>query len=276
MWPFSYFKKCKEEKIKRAQEELRLVEEDKQKTIVKRKAFYNEHRSYINEILQTHNKDQRQKRDEYISKKEQENKNLNCTCPHCKSNDVIEVFRRQKGELKGSFNSSSSHSHSLFSGYSSCSSNGKIEGYLDTFKVNKCSRCGWEWEKLPEIICPSEISFFSGEEDWDICATWFINHITRLINKINSFDPNRLDNKFNTIDEIIEDSKNNVWYTSVKDWPLELLYHITFINRDDVIKQEEVFSKYEYDDGGEDYLGSFSQKYEEILINHFGFKKHFE
>ena len=52
MWPFSYFKKRKEEKIKRAQEELKLVEEDKQKAIAERKALYNKYKSYIDEIIQ--------------------------------------------------------------------------------------------------------------------------------------------------------------------------------------------------------------------------------
>lgn len=273
MWPFSYFKKRKEEK-------LRLIEEAKQKAIAERKDLYNEHKSYIDEIIQTHNEDQRQKRKEYIDKKEQDNKKSNHTCPHCKSNEVIDVFRRPKGELKGSFNSnfSSSYSHNIFGGYNSTShsSNGKIEGSLDTLKVNRCSKCGHEWEKLSECIYPSEIDFFPGEEDWNDYATYFINHITRLINKINEFDPNRLDNKFDSIDEIIEDAKDNVWYRKVKDWSLELLYYITFKNKYDVRVKEEVFDEYEYDDGGEDYLGSFSQEYEEILINHFGFKKHFE
>ena len=273
MWPFSYFKKRKEE-------ELRLIEKAKQKAIAERKALYNEHKSYIDEIIQPHNKDQRQKRDEYISKKEQDNKNWNHTCPHCKSNEVIEVFRRQKGELKGSFNSSysSSYSHCLFSGYGSSShkSSGNIEGSLDTLKVNRCNKCGHEWEKLPERIYTSEIDFFLGEENWDNYATYFINHITRLINKINEFDPNRLDNKFNNIDEIIEDAKDDIWYKRVKGWSLELLYYVAYQNKYDIRKKEEVFGEYEYDDGGEDYLGSFSQEYEEILINHFGFKKHFE
>lgn len=273
MWPFSYFKKRKEER-------LRLIEEAKQKAIAERKDLYIEHKSYIDEIVQTHYNDQRQKRDEYIDKKERSNKKLNHTCPRCKCNEVIEVFRRPKGELKGSFNSSSSssYSHSLFSGYglSSHSANGKIEGSLDTLKVNRCSKCGHEWEKLPENIYPSEINFFPGEEDWDNYATYFINHITRLINKINEFDPNRLDNEFNNVDEIIEDAKDNIWYKAVKDWSLELLYYMAFTNRSDVRKIEEVFNEYEYDDGGEKYIGSFSQEYEEILINHFGFKKHFK
>lgn len=280
MWPFSYFKKRKEEKIKRAQEELKLAEEVKQKAIAERKALYNKYKSYIDEIIQTHNEDQCQKKFEYIDKKEQDNKKSNHICPHCKSNEVIEVFGRQKGELKGSFNSSSSssYSHSLFSGYgsSSHSSSGNINGSLDTFKVNRCSKCGHEWEKLPECIYPSEIKYFPGKENWDDYIPYFISHITRLIDKINRFDPDRLDNKFNSVDEIIEDAKNNTWYKLVKDLPLELLYYITYQNKYHISRKEEVFAKYNYDDGGQDYLGSFEPKFEAFLIEHFGFKKHFE
>lgn len=273
MWPFSYFKKRKEE-------ELRLIKEAKQKAIAERKDLYIEHKSYIDEIVQTHYNDQRQKRNEYIDKKEKKNKETNHKCPRCGCTETIEVFRRPKGELKGSFNSSSSssYSHCLFSGYgsSSHSSSGNIKGSFDTLKVNKCHKCGSEWEILPELIYPSQINFFPGEEDWDHYAIYFINHITKLINKIDEFDPNRLDNKFNSVDEIIEDAKDNIWYGAVKDWSLELLYYMAFINKYEIRKSEEVFAEYEYDDGGESYLGSFSQEYEEMLINHFGFKKYFE
>lgn len=280
MWPFSYFKKRKEEKIKRAQEELRLVEEDKQKAIAERKALYNKYKSYIDEIIQTHNEDQCQKRFEYIDKKEQDNKKSNHICPRCKSNEVIEVFGRQKGELKGSFNSSSSssYSHSLFSGYSSSShsSSGNIDGSLDTFKVNRCSECGHEWEKLPECVYLSEKDYFPGKEDWDSYVTCFIDRVPRLIDEINRFDPNRLDNEFNSVDEIVENSKSYTWYQLVKDLPLELLYYIAYQNKYYINRKEEVFAKYNYNDGGQDYLGSFEPKFEAFLIEHFGFKKHFE
>ena len=74
MWPFSYFKKLKEEKIKRAQEELRLAEEAKQKAIAERKALYNTHKEYIDDIVKSHNEDQAKKRNNYIDIKEKKNK----------------------------------------------------------------------------------------------------------------------------------------------------------------------------------------------------------
>ena len=77
MWPFSYFKKFKEEKIKRAQEELRLVEEAKQKAIAERKVLYNTHKEYINDLVASHKEDQALKRSNYIEKKEKENKKAN-------------------------------------------------------------------------------------------------------------------------------------------------------------------------------------------------------
>lgn len=280
MWPFSYFKKLKEEKIRRVQEELRLVEEAKQKAIAERKALYNAHKEYINDIVKAHNEDQAQKRNNYVDKKEKENKEANHKCPRCGCTETIEVFRRPKGELKGSFssNSSSSYSHGLFSGYggSSHSSRGDIEGSLDTIKVNRCSKCEHEWEILPEVIYSSQVDYFVGEEDWDDYAKYFINDVTILINKIKRFDPNRLDNKFNSVAGIIEDAKDSVWYRRVKDWSLELLYYMAYQNKYDIRKKEEVFAEYNYNDGGQDYLGSFEPKFEAFLMEHFGFKKHFE
>ena len=280
MWPFSYFKKLKEEKIRKAQEELRLAEEAKQKAIAKRKTLYNTYKEYIDDIVKAHNKDQAQKRNNYIDKKEKENKESNHKCPRCGCTETIEVFRRQKGELNGSFSSksSSSYSHGLFSGYgeSSHSSGGSIKGSLDTLKVNRCTKCENEWEILPEVIYPSQIDFFVGEEDWDTYAKYFINDVTTLIYKIKKFDPNQLDNKFNSVDEIIEDTKNDIWYRRVKDWSLELLYYMAYQNKYDIRKEEKVFAEYNYNDGGQDYLGSFEPKFEAFLMEHFGFKKHFE
>lgn len=280
MWPFSYFKKLKEEKIRRAQEELRLAEEAKQKAIAERKALYNAYKEYIDDIVKTHNEDQAKKRKNHIDIKEKKNKEANHKCPRCGCTETIEVFRRPKGELNGSFSSSSSssYSHGLFSGYgeSSHSSRGSIKGSLDTLKVNRCSKCENEWEILPEVIYPSQVDYFFGEEDWDTYAKYFINDVTRLIHKIEEFDPNQLDNKFNSVDEIIEDAKNDLWYNKVKGWSLELLYYMAYQNKYDIRKDEEVFAEYNYNDGGRDYLGSFEPEFEAFLMEHFGFKKHFE
>lgn len=272
MWPFSYFKKRKEEK-------LRLVEEAKQKAIAERKALYSTYKEYINELIAVHNKEQAQKKNDYIDKKEKENRETNHKCPRCGCTETIEVFRRPKGELNGSFssNSSSSYSHGLFSGYgeSSYSSRGNIKGSLDTLKVNRCAKCEHEWEILPEVIYSYQINYFTGEENWDTYARYFINDVTRLIHKIKEFDPGQLDNKFNNIDEIIEDAKNDIWYQKVKDWSLELLYYLAYQNKYYIRKKEEVFTEYNYNDGGQDYLGSFEPKFEAFLMEHFGFKKHF-
>ena len=51
---------------------------------------------------------------------------------------------------------------------------------------------------------------------------------------------------------------------------------MAYQNKYDIHKKEEVFVEYNYNDGGQDYLGSFEPKFEAFLIEHFGFKKHFE
>ena len=75
---------------------------------------------------------------------------------------------------------------------------------------------------------------------------------------------------------MIEKAKDDIWYRKVKDWSLELLYYMAYRNKYNIRPYEEVFAEYDYNDGGQNYLGSFEPKFEAFLIEHFGFKKHFE
>ena len=51
---------------------------------------------------------------------------------------------------------------------------------------------------------------------------------------------------------------------------------MAYQNKYDIRREEEVFAEYNYNDGGRDYLGSFEPEFEAFLMEHFGFKKHFE
>lgn len=273
MWPFSYFKKRKEEK-------LRLIEEAKQKAIAERKALYNERKSYIDDIINAHQVEEEQK----ISKQEEriakENKISNNNCPHCGCTDIIQVYKRTKGEISGSIesNSHSIYSHNFFSGWGSFThnTNGNIDGSLDTFRINQCKECGHEWERKSDRVTIYSSDDYVGKSDWDMYARYFINDIRSLLHRISLFDPNKLDNKYNSIEEMIDDEKSNFWYRKIKSWSLELLYYYAYQNKYKLRFNEEIFAEYEYDDGGCKYLGKFQPEIEEMLIKHFGFKKHFE
>lgn len=281
MWPFSYFKKLKEDKIKKEQEELRLAEEAKQKAIAERKSLYDKYREYIDDIVNAHRVEEERKILKEKERIEKENKKSNNNCPHCGCTNVIQVYKRTKGEISGSIESDSHsiYSHNFFSGWGSSThnTNGNIDGSLDTFRINQCKKCGHEWERKPDRVTICFSDHYVGKSDWDMYARYFIDDIRRLLHRISLFDPNKLDNKYNSIEEMIDDEKSNLWYRMVKSWSLELLYYYAYQNKYELRFNEEIFAEYEYDDdGGRKYLGKFQPEIEEMLIKHFGFKKHFE
>lgn len=143
MWPFSYFKRKKEEALeKKRQEELYQLQLRKEK--------YNRYKEYIDSVISQFESEEESKRNEYMDKVRENNKIHNQTCPNCGSKNTIQVFRRPKGEIHGSLNGYSSHDSYLFGSYSSHRSYGKIDGNLDTLKVNQCKECGQEWEHKDE------------------------------------------------------------------------------------------------------------------------------
>ena len=72
-------------------------------------------------------------------------------CPKCGSENVINKFKRTKGELHAdaSFHSNSS----LF--FHASSGKAKADGELDTFPINSCKDCGNEWiAEKPKLFSP--------------------------------------------------------------------------------------------------------------------------
>ena len=271
MWPFSYFKRKKEEALeKKHQEELHQLQLRKEK--------YNRYKEYIDSIVFQFNSEEKNKRNEYIDKVREENKTHNQTCPNCNSRNIIQVFRRPKGELHGSLNSYSSHSSYLFGSHSSHRSSGKIDGSLDTLKVNQCKECGQEWEHKDEKEMIYSSDWYSGKCDRYENVSSFLRRVWYLIEDIETYNPNKLDNPCNSIQEFIEMKKEEIcknWSRGVLDLSMEVLHYYARCNSFSLAYKDEILEEYTKDDGGKLYLGKFTPKMESFLITEFGFKYYF-
>lgn len=149
---------------KRRAEKKRLEEEKHLEEIRIKKQNYQERKKLIESYLSVYNKEQ-----EEIAKK-QYHKNceyadkVNSCCPKCGSKDVIHNIRRTQGEIhgSGSISGSSLTSYGLFSSasHSYVSGSSKIDGKLDTIPINKCNKCGNEWN-IEKAKYPNADNIFS-------------------------------------------------------------------------------------------------------------------
>lgn len=271
MWLFNYFKKKKEEALeKKHQEELRQLQLRKEK--------YNRYKEYIDSIVSEFRSEEQTKLFDYIDKVREKNRLHNQSCPRCKSKNIIQIFNRPKGELKGSFNSNSSHYSHLISSYSSHSSSGKIDGKLDTLKVNKCKDCDQEWERKDEGQMIYSNDWYPNKCNRNENVPTFLRRVWYLIKDAEEYNPNKLDNPCNSVQEFIEMKKEEIcknWGNGVLDLSMEVLYYYARTNAFSLRFDDEILEKYNYDDGGRLYLGKFTPKMEDFLINKFGFKYHF-
>ena len=268
MWPFSYFKRKKEE----------VLGKERQKEFQLKKEKYNQYKEYIDSIVSQFELEEENKRHEYIDKIREVYKIHNQTCPNCKSKNIIQVFRRPKGEIHGSLNGYSSHSSYLFGSHSSYSSRGKIDGNLDTLRVNQCKECGQEWEHKDENQMIYSSNWYSGKCNRYENVPLFLRRIWYLIEDIEEYDPNKLDNPCNSIEEFIEIKKEEIckcWGEGVLDLSMEVLHYYARRNSSSLVYNNEILEEYTEDDGGKLYLGKFTPEMEKFLITEFGFKYHF-
>lgn len=271
MWPFSYFKRKKEETLeKKRQEELHQLQLRKEK--------YNRYKEYIDSIVSQFKSEEQTKQFNYTDKIREENKIHNHTCPNCGSKNIIQVFRRPKGEIHGSLNGYSSYSSYLFGSHSSHRSSGKIDGNLDTLKINQCKECGQEWEYKNEEQMIYSSDWYSGKCDRYKNIPSFLRRVWYLIEDIERYNPNKLDNPCNSIQEFIEMKKEEIckhWGDGVLDLSMEVLHYYARCNSWSLACKDKILEEYTEDDGGKLYLGKFTSKMEKFLITEFGFKYYF-
>jgi hypothetical protein len=278
-----------EEEKQRQKEEKRRIEEEK---IRQKKEFFIKKQTFIDKIVEEHNNIERKKRYDY---EKEENNNIdkwNSSCRNCNSTDIIQVFRRQQGQIDGSLNGNSYHSssHSFFSGssYSSSSVKGHLHGELDTLAVNKCKVCGHEWERKKYKSIFQDDYYYNKIDYKRICKKLIIT-LFDLLDELKNFNPNKLDETCSTLDEkkkqLIDDIKTSslLGFDDIKDLPIEVIFYYTCVS--DLSEQPYYmnyyrklldFGEYEKEYTIRSYMGKFIPQIENILINDLGFKYHFE
>lgn len=281
MWIFDYFKKKKEERARLLEENRRKMEEN----LSKEKLRYNERKSYIDDFVNKLNLAEHEKEMESVKSHNDLAKRHNSVCPNCFSKDIVHKFKRQKGEMHGSIDGESYSSHSGFlfgsSSYQSGYVNGKIDGNLDTLKVNKCNHCGNEWEIMEEKLWLKNKEYYFGKIDWKFNTTYFIKNCILAFEKIDEFNPSRLDEECNTIEEKIEQQVNYIkdkcCYEHTKKLPLEVLYY--YVKNYDfelgLYNKNKIFAPTMNLRDVDKYMGKFHDRLEKFLIEYLGFKYHF-
>ena len=281
MWIFDYFKKKKEERARLLEENRRKMEDN----LRKEKLRYNERKLYIDDFVNKLNFAEHEKEMESVKSHNDCAKKRNSMCPNCCSKDIVHKFKRQKGEIHGSIDGENYSSHSGFlfgsSSYQSGYVNGKIDGNLDTLKVNKCNHCGNEWEIMEEKLYLSSKDYYLGKIDWKFNTNYFIKSCMFAFDKIDEFNPSRLDEDCNTIEEKIEQQVNYIkekcCYDHTKELPLEVLYYYArkYDYELSLYNKNKIFAPTKNMNDVDKYMGRFHNRLEKFLIEHFGFKYHF-
>jgi hypothetical protein len=265
MWLFSYFKKKKEEKLR------------------KEKLRYNEKKLYIDDyVKKLKNTEYAKQKDALVEYNENAKKN-NSICPNCYRKDVIKIFKRNKGEINGSIDgkSSSSHSSFLFSSYShhSNSINGNIEGNLDTLRVNKCNHCGHEWNIIEIKHWFDNNDYYSGKIDWKFYTTNLIQNCIWALKEIDNFNPYNLNEECNNIEEKIEQQVNKIkekyCYKYTHELSMEVLYYFVRIYYDYHSDYKKIFTPTNNSFEVDTYMGRFNKRIENFLVNYLGYKYNF-
>jgi hypothetical protein len=274
---------------KRSKENQRLQQQKQQQIekerLKREKETFNRKKDFIDEFIQTYKNEETIKRRAYQDKENERNKKYNKECPNCHSTNIIQVYRRNVGKINGKirYSSSYSSSHSIFSGYSSfdSSTNGDLHGSLDTIRVNKCNKCGHEFEHK-EYVCVSFDDYYYGKRHWEMGCQYLIEKVYDGICDLEDFNPQDLTEKCSTIEEkkesIINYIKecNLVHFDEIKDLPIEIIFYYAsrncrFYNEDEVF----YYGKYKCDNKVQQYMGRFTDKVERFLIEELGFKYHF-
>ena len=217
---------------RQAREEKRKAKEAEKLAIAQeKKRQYRERKDKIDAYLAEYKKqDDARRSARYMELKERANRHNNI-CPKCDSTDVIHNIVRGKGEIHGESHSSytSSSSSFLFGGssYGYGSGHGKIDGEFDTLPVNKCKKCGNEWN-IEEVKYPdSENIFDTWKEFAPSCLYYRIEEYFKL-----EYDPYDEKEPCNSLEEkrekFFEDASKNWNLVKYKKVPRYMLEYALF------------------------------------------------
>ena len=192
-------------------------------------------KDYIDNFFKEFQEQELIKKRAYQERINNENYQHNHKCPRCKSTKIIQVYKRQKGEINNSY------------------PNGELHGTLDTDKVNQCKSCGHEFEYKKQIYLWSD-DYYYDKIDIKLISYLFLDEISKVIKELNNFNPNKLTEECITIEEkkiqLSKKLKERSIYATIINYPIEVIIYAALQDgfcRFSSCKEIINFGKYKYD-----------------------------
>ena len=263
---------------KRRAEKKRLEEEKRLDEIRIKKQNYQERKKLIESYLSVYNKKQEEiAREQYYRNCEYANK-MNSCCPKCGSKDVIHNIRRTNGEIcgSGSISGSYSYSYGLFSSasHSYVSGSSKINGELDTIPINKCNKCGHEWN-IEKAKYPEANNIFSVYRSF--VPTFLFNHVREYLEL--EYNPEDITDDCNSLEEkrdkYIDQCQTQYSYLRkyYSDCPRYMVEYVFFqVLKDRQYRIREYRKIFSVDENTDEYSFEFSDELWEIVKKIIGWK----
>lgn len=220
-------------------------------------------KDYIDNFLKEFQEQELIKKRAYQEKINNENYQHNHKCPRCKSTKIIQVYKRLKGEI----NDSQFNLHT----------NGELHGTLDTYKVNQCKSCGHEFEYKKQIYLWYD-DYYYDKIDINLNSYLFLYEIRKVIEELNNFNPNKLTEECNTIEEkkiqLSKKLKECNYYEKIMNYPIEVIIYAALqenFGNEQIIN----FGKYKDDFDVQNYMAKLTPIAHDLMTNYLGFKYHF-
>ena len=168
---------------------------------------------------------------------------LNSKCPKCNSTNIVDKFVKRK---------------------------------LDVFEYCHCNDCGNEWRKKKLNLLDFD------ENEYVRAIPHMLDYVVLYLWTV-TWDPTDITSEYDSQEEAEEAALKKVleghYGELFKKMPLEMLHYFGYKYGYSLCHLvEEVFGhdmRYNFDDDVEMYMGSFTPKFEDILINKLGVKRLF-
>lgn len=242
---FNFFRKRKE-----AVEQERLQKADEA-----RAAYQARKKSIMDFLDRDYKRRDEIRRNDFLTEKGRCDE-ANGTCPKCRSNNVIHVIKRAKGEIHGEGSWSGCHSSFFFSSSSHTSGHMSLDGSSDTYPVNKCKDCGNEWN-VEETEYPSDIDPFSPYSSF--APTRLCSYTSDYVNL--TWDPRDVKEECGSLEEkkeaFLTKSRSCFWLKDYKTVPREALEYAAYRYMKYMGCDDEVMKVFRPKDGNDEYSYTF-------------------
>lgn len=211
--------------------------------------IFRERKNYIDDFIKQYTETEKQKQKDYIEKENKIAEICNSRCPKCKSHDIIHKYKTYKGETNT--------------------------------KINQCKSCGHEFEYKEQRYLWSD-DYYYYKIDIKLNSYLFLTDISKALDELNNFNPNRLTEECNTIEEkkiqLCKRLKEHYIYVKIMNYPIEVIIYAAL--KEDFYKSprcEQIinFGKYKYDADVRNYLAKLTPQAQDLMVNYLGFKYHF-